>query len=136
MLSRTASSMPTSGTIFELNSLDSILPVLHAQHNLTSDKTAELRSRIDTLEHRLVTDTHAFLLETSGLNPLAAAGPGPDSGASPAFQPDALAAVSERLDAFLPSAVMDAEARLGGLKSRQRVNEIVKEVSWPCSRQP
>lgn len=138
LLTTLSGSLPSAMTshIFLHNSLTLILPTLQAYAYLTAPKIAELQSELDTHTTALLSDTHAFLLTTSGLAPLVTAATAMSSSTSPtakaeaeaAFHPDNLAAVSAQLDAFLPSAVTDAESRLGFLRDKQIVERIVREA--------
>lgn len=125
-----------NSTIFLHNALSSILPILQAFPHLTNTQTTALETELETLTQRLTNETHAFLLSTSGLSPLLhainkAGDNALEASKAVAFERSRLSQISEQLDAFLPSAVMDAEARLGGLKEKDVVREVVREA---CGR--
>lgn len=119
---------PTARTIFQLNSLHVVIPTLAPFKPLTTPKLNALTTELTTLQATLVTETHTFLLHTSGLNPLLSASSLPNAHTSAAFKPEHLSAVSEQIDAFLPNAVMDAEARLGTLREKSMVEGVVREA--------
>lgn len=87
----------------------------------------------------LISYQHAFFLHTSGLHPLVVAlapfsSPEPHTTLStilslPAFQPDALTAASQKLDEFLPSALMDATENLTYLSSVKLAAEITTHAA-------
>lgn len=122
-----------SADIFSVNYIRLTLSTLtSASADLTAGKASALEAELDTHVSSLIAGSHDFLLETSGLLPLLAATetspplPPASLAKTPAFDPAALAEVSLQLDAFLPSAIMDAEARLGGLKDKDVLREVVR----------
>lgn len=113
--------------------------------SFTSERVAELNGKIDELAQTLIENQHEFLLHASGLDSLlqalsSVADSGPDDDdddgeeieikriatLSP-FQPQALRATSQRLDSFLPSAIMDATERLKLLQDSKLVHDITEE---------
>jgi conserved oligomeric Golgi complex subunit 6 len=101
-----------------------------------SNLDLSLEAHISTL----ISYQHAFFLHTSGLHPLVVA-LAPFSSPEPphtslftiltlsAFQPDALRAASQKLDEFLPTALMDATENLKYLSSVKLAAEITAHAA-------
>ncbi|KAI9820811.1 MAG: Golgi transport complex subunit 6 [Phylliscum demangeonii] len=93
-----------------------------AAHPFAATALAAIDARIDALTPAVIEQQHAFFLHSSGLHPLLVAltptphDPNPTTAAalrsSAVFQPAALAAISQQLDHFLASAVLDATENL------------------------
>lgn len=108
-------------------------------HDFGAGETSSLESKMKPHITTLISEQLAFFRHTSGLHPLLVAlAPfaDPETPAStlltipslPPFKPDALSAASQTLDAFLPSALMDATENLKELGSAKLAAEITAEA--------
>ena len=123
-------------SIFSLNCLlackASLLP-----YAFTSSRVGAIDDAIDDAAARLTEYQHAFFLHTSGLHPLLAAlAPLSDSDhdlrrvfALEPFRTQALADASQSLDAFLPSALMDAMELLERLRDKALAESVTAEAA-------
>lgn len=108
----------------------------------TATHLPPLSSAISTLRVELLEIQHRYLLDASGLRALLTAlqpfSVRPASGtkeqdiaaiaALPEFQPEALIAISQQLDDFLPSALMDATDNLKRIQSASFVKSVTEEA--------
>ncbi|KAI1631286.1 oligomeric Golgi complex subunit 6 [Biscogniauxia mediterranea] len=128
---------PSSRPIFLINCL---LAARHAfsPFDFMSARSTQLQSRIDALAAELASSQYAFFRRASSLEPLFdALGPLTESDISriitppglPALRPDALAAASQGLDDFLPSAVMDAMENLKHLQDARLAREVTEDAA-------
>ncbi|KAF2753767.1 oligomeric complex COG6 [Pseudovirgaria hyperparasitica] len=103
----------------------------------TGDRITELGSRLNKHASNLVAYQHRYLLDESGLNTLIfALGEVADSKDSiakiptlPPFSPDSLVAISQKLDDFLPSALMDARENVKCLNNAQIAQDITEHAA-------
>ncbi|KAI9874276.1 MAG: Golgi transport complex subunit 6, partial [Pleopsidium flavum] len=108
-----------------------------APFDFTDERVAEIDDTIEEHAAKLVEYQHAFLVHTSGLHPLIVAlaslsDSEEDIASIPhlePFQPQALSEISQILDDFLPSALMDATDNLKRLQSSKTVQEITEEAA-------
>ncbi|KAL2811109.1 oligomeric Golgi complex subunit 6 [Aspergillus granulosus] len=132
---------PTAQKIYLANihitTRSAITPYTFASATHLSPLSASLSTiRVDLLEIQ-----HRYLLETSGLQVLltalepfsktSTAGAEQDIASIvnlPEFQPEALIAISQQLDDFLPSALMDATDNLKRLQSAAFVKSVTEEA--------
>lgn len=124
--------------IFFTNCLLAAKTSLSAFGFFTSTATP-LDTALDDRISNLTSHQHAFFLHTSGLHPLVAALAPFSSTNTPAsllvipslpiFRPDTLAAASQTLDDFLPSALMDATENLKQLSSAKLAAEITSAAA-------
>ncbi|CAZ79629.1 unnamed protein product [Tuber melanosporum] len=109
------------------------------QSSFTADRISKLDIEVGEQVRLLTEFQHNFFVHTSGLHPLLVAlsdwDPKTTNTAKTTsltqllpFSPHALSLVSQRLDEFLPSALMDATAGLGRLSSPKIIGEITQEA--------
>jgi conserved oligomeric Golgi complex subunit 6 len=123
-----------SNIIFVLNTLLASKEVL-SPFGFCSERVEGIVEALDKHTTRLVEFQHAFFLQTSGLYPLTdalenIAESNEDAKAIlalPSFQQKAVASVSETLDYFLPSALMDATENLKRLQNPKIAKEITEK---------
>jgi hypothetical protein len=126
---------PSAG-IFTINCLIAAKIALQS-YEFTSERISEMDDTIDEYASKLVDYQHAFFLHTSGLHPLLVAlAPLSESKEDlrklpdiEPFQTQSLTDVSQFLDDFLPSALMDAMENLKRLKSSKMAEEITAEAA-------
>ncbi|RDW94041.1 Golgi transport complex subunit COG6 [Aspergillus mulundensis] len=107
----------------------------------TATHLPPLSSTLSTLRVELLEIQHRYLLNTSGLQVLITAlqtfsqspGSGTDQDLAAiaklaAFQPEALVAISQQLDDFLPSALMDATDNLKRVQNATFVKSVTEEA--------
>ncbi|BFZ60869.1 Golgi transport complex subunit 6 [Saitoella coloradoensis] len=108
------------GIVFLVNCVECARRVVEL-YAFTQNAVHTLKEKEAQLVEELVGDTHRFFLEESGVEVLLAAlhsaQPGTPLSSLLAFTTSSLATVSAQLDAFLPSALMDAHERLERLYS-------------------
>jgi len=122
--------------IFAINCLllsrEALLPF-----KFTSSRVSRMNETVNKHASKLVDHQYQFLLSSSGLSPLVEAlsalsdSPG-DVTAIPTLEPlepNNLIAISQTLDDFLPSALMDAMDNLKQLKSPRMIREITEEAA-------
>ncbi|KAF2640021.1 oligomeric Golgi complex subunit 6 [Massarina eburnea CBS 473.64] len=122
--------------IFAINCLLAVKDVL-SSYTFSADRVREMVDTINEHTAKLVEYQHQYLTYTSGLSTLLEALSGiSDSTDSlktipeqTAFKPDALVNVSQQLDEFLPSALIDAAENLKQLQNRKTVQEITEEAA-------
>ncbi|KAI0875323.1 oligomeric complex COG6 [Hypoxylon argillaceum] len=127
-----------SDSIFALNCLLAAQSTLQPHARFTSRRLARLRAKADEHAAALAASQYNFLVAESSLAPLFSALK-PLHADSPAdvakvatldpVRPDALAAASQGLDDFLPSAVMDALENLANLQDARRAREVTEEAA-------
>ena len=125
-----------ANSIFVINCLLNAKTAL-AQFSFTSERVTEIDDTIDECTTKLVEYQHAFFLQTSGLHALIGAltplsDAEDDLRSIPSlapFQPDALTDISQTLDEFLPSALMDANENLKRLADSRMAQEITEEAA-------
>ena len=124
-------------SMFLTNCLLSAKTTLSPNEHFVRTRLAQLGKELTACADKLIDHQHAFFLHTSGLHPLVAAlAPLDDSPTSfaeipslPPFQPHALKEISQQLDDFLPSALMDALENLKGLESVRVAREVTAEAA-------
>ncbi|KAJ4383247.1 Golgi transport complex subunit 6 [Didymella sp. IMI 355093] len=124
------------GAIFAINCLLAVKDAL-SSFAFAADRAAETRETVDEHVAALVEYQHQYLLHSSGLAALHEAlsdmPDTPDSLKSiaqlPPFKHEALVATSQQLDAFLPSALIDAAENLKQLRTRSMVQDITEEAA-------
>ncbi|KAI5919714.1 oligomeric Golgi complex subunit 6 [Camillea tinctor] len=128
---------PSTRPIFLINCL---LAARHAfsPFDFMSARSTQLQARIDSLASELTSSQYSFFRRSSSLEPLFdALGPLTESDISriinppglPVLHSDALAAASQGLDDFLPSAVMDAMENLKHLQDARLAREVTEEAA-------
>jgi conserved oligomeric Golgi complex subunit 6 len=128
---------PPQNSIFTLNCLLLTKSVLTPHAKFTSSRLVNLTDAINTCTYTLTSSQHAYFLSNSGLEPLISAlSQLSDSPADLAkipeidvFSQDNLITISQELDDFLPSALMDAMEQLKGLRSLSLVRSITEEAA-------
>ncbi|KAI0098841.1 oligomeric complex COG6 [Nemania sp. FL0031] len=131
-----------SNSIFTLNCLLAAQSTLQPHARFTSKRLARLASATAAHASKLADSQYGFLVAESSLAPLFAAlkplraDSRADSRADIAkiatlapAQPEALAAASQGLDDFLPSAVMDALENLANLQDARLAREVTEEAA-------
>ncbi|KAF1963266.1 oligomeric Golgi complex subunit 6 [Byssothecium circinans] len=124
------------GDIFAINCLLAVKTVL-SSYMFAADRVSEIDDTISEHTDKLVEYQHQYLTYTSGLNALLEALSGiSDTSDSlktipelAVFKPEALIAVSQQLDEFLPSALIDAAENLKQLRNRKTVQDITEEAA-------
>lgn len=122
-----------ASSIFLANCLLAAKQVL-SPYDFVKSQLSKLDSSLETHTSILISRQHAFFLHTSGLHPLVAA-LAPFSSPEPhasllsissldVFQPESLTAASQKLDDFLPTALMDATENLKFLSNVKIAAEI------------
>lgn len=124
----------SDAAVFAANCLVAAQSTVSSYSTLPVSKSTALQSAIDILATRLVESQHAFLLATSGLAPLLAdLDDDPADVESlihhPAFAPEALLAVSQHLDAFLPHALVDAALNLRRLRDVGLARRVTEDAA-------
>lgn len=122
--------------IFAINCLLAVKTVL-SLYAFTNDRLSEMDDTIGEHKVKLVEYQTAYLNQASGLQPLLEALSGvtdsPDSLKTipelPTFKPETLIGVSQHLDDFLPSALIDAAENLKQLRNRSIVQEITEDAA-------
>lgn len=123
-----------ASSIFLANCLLAAKQVLLPYHDFVKSQLSKLDLSLETHTSILVSHQHAFFLHTSGLHPLVAA-LAPFSSPEPytsllsissldVFQPESLTTASQKLDDFLPTALMDATENLKFLSNVKLAAEI------------
>jgi hypothetical protein len=124
-------------SIFLLNCLLATRAAFSGQ-DFVQKRGSQIEGQILICTTALVDYQHAYFLHHSGLHPLVAAlALLPDESPQelsriadfPSFQPTALRAASQRLDDFLPSALMDAMDNLKHLVNKHLSSEITAEAA-------
>lgn len=118
-------------SIFLVNCILAIKTTL-STYDFVQPRISDLDEQLASLSSTLTEYQHAFFLHTSGLLPLlvalASLDDTPDSllkvPTLPTFQQQPLTDASQKLDDFLPSALMDAIQNLRGLSSMKLAQEI------------
>lgn len=145
---------PTAQTIYRTNILLAAHATIAPFEFASATHLAPLSAALSTLRTNLLDIQHQFLLETSGLQVLLDAlepfskASEPDTEANndksekpdqhkphladlanlPSFQPDALIASSQKLDDFLPSALMDATEHLKRVQSASLIKSVTEDA--------
>ncbi|KAL1904429.1 Golgi transport complex subunit 6 [Sporothrix stenoceras] len=123
--------------IFMINCLTAARETL-AAYDFTTARVAELQSAIDNKAAALADNQYGFFCEQSGVEALFAslAPLTPDSKADlqkavklDLLQPEALTLASQRLDDFLPSALMDAVENLKPLQDPRLARQLTEEAA-------
>jgi hypothetical protein len=148
-----AVSGPLEMAVFRVNSLLAVRSAISPFPFVCSTYLANLSAELTSLRTQLLDIQHNFLLESSGLKTLLSAlkefapvqrqtAPDPSSldvprppqpnlitiSSLPEFQPAPLSAVSQKLDDFLPSALVDASDNLKRIHSPAMVKSITEEA--------
>jgi len=125
--------------IFAINCLQTTVTTL-LPYPFTVERVSVLRSRIQEHVASLSEFQHRFFLHSSGLFPLVMAlAPRDDTEEQehktlslhslPPFKAQSLITTSQMLDAFLPSALMDASANLKQLCNKKLAQDITEEAA-------
>jgi hypothetical protein len=122
--------------IFAINCLFAAKEVL-SQYAFASERVGEIDDTIDENVAKLTEYQHQYLVHESGLitllEALSAISDTPETLKTipelEAFKPDALVAVSQQLDEFLPSALIDASENIKRLRNRDMIQEITEEAA-------
>ncbi|KAF8477542.1 oligomeric Golgi complex subunit 6 [Kalaharituber pfeilii] len=104
------------------------------QFSFTKARIASLDNSLEKHITALVAHIHIYTLESSGLQPLLQALAEWDRKSAPLsqipeFSPHSLSQISQKLDHFLPSALMDAQNQLQKLLSPKTVSTIIQQAS-------
>ncbi|EER23375.1 Conserved oligomeric complex COG6 family protein [Coccidioides posadasii C735 delta SOWgp] len=145
--SSTALSNFTSRTIYQTNSILVIRDAISPFPFACATHLPRLSSTLTSLKTNLLDIQHDFLLRETGLQPLIAAlepfmpkstsesstGNGlsrnlADIASLPEFQPESLSTISQQLDDFLPSALVDATDNLKRIHSPGLVKNATEEA--------
>ncbi|KAK2767909.1 Golgi transport complex subunit 6 [Emmonsiellopsis sp. PD_33] len=146
---------PTSRAIYQVNTLLAVRTAISPYPFATTTHLPSISTTLSTLRTSLLEIQHDFLLTASGLHvlltalkPFTPSPPPPPSSASssptqpqqqhpadlatlptlPAFQPSTLSAISQQLDDFLPSALMDATENLKAIQNPGLVKGVTEEA--------
>lgn len=122
--------------IFAINCLLAAKTVL-SPYSFAGDRVSEIDDTIEEHASRLVEYQHRYFTYTSGLdsllNALGELSNSPDGlaslGSLEPFKPEFLVTTSQRLDDFLPSALMDAAENIKRLKSTKMIQDITEEAA-------
>lgn len=122
--------------VFTMNCLMETRATL-APFSFTKDRVSKLASALDKHASDLVAYQHRYLLDQSGLNTLLfalrEAAESEDEAAKiltlPPFQPESLIAISQQLDDFLPSALMDARENIKRLQNAKIGQDITEHAA-------
>lgn len=127
-----------ASSIFLANCILAAKQVL-SPYNFVTAQISNLDLSLGNHTSILISRQHAFFLHTSGLYPLVAAlapfsSPEPHASllsisSLPVFQPESLTAASQKLDDFLPTAVMDATENLKFLSAVKLAAEITAQAA-------
>lgn len=130
-----------ASSIFLANCILAAKQVL-SPYDFVTTQISTLDSSLETHTSILISRQHAFFLHTSGLHPLVAAlapfsspsSPEPHTSllgisSLPEFQPESLSAASQKLDDFLPTALMDATENLKFLNVVKLAAEITAQAA-------
>jgi len=131
---------PPASAVFTINCLQTTRATLNLFRSFAGSAIAELDAAIASHTAGLRHVLHISMLENSGLGlletELRQLNSSPDDVAAlralltlPAFSEDALHEAAQKLDAFLPSAISDAEEQIGRLQDKSLVGTIVKEAA-------
>ncbi|KJR79914.1 Golgi transport complex subunit COG6 [Sporothrix schenckii 1099-18] len=128
---------PVDSLIFMINCLSAARETL-STYDFTSTRVSQLQSAIDNKAAALADNQYGFFCEQSGVEALfGALGPlAPDSKTDlqkavklDLLQPQALTLASQRLDDFLPSALMDAVENLKPLQDPRLARQLTEEAA-------
>jgi conserved oligomeric Golgi complex subunit 6 len=127
---------PPSSEIYAINCLLAVRETL-TQFSFTKGKVPALNAKIEEHAFNLTEAQYIYLLESSGIDPLVAALSEISNSREdllsipslPLFKQDSLVAISQQLDDFLPSALMDATDNIKLLRSRNIVREITEAAA-------
>jgi conserved oligomeric Golgi complex subunit 6 len=120
--------------ILAINCLFAIQNTL-SPYDFARKRMQDTASRIEAHATALEQHQHAFLLAASGLQPLVTALATTASSdiarlaLLPELQPKPLLAASHALDAFLPSALMDARDHVGALQSTRLARDVTERAA-------
>ncbi|KAF2746934.1 oligomeric complex COG6 [Sporormia fimetaria CBS 119925] len=122
--------------IFAINCLLAAKSVL-AGYSFAKEKTSEIQDTISEHVSTLAEYQLRYLRHASGLRVLLEALSATSESVEsvkaiptlPAFQPEALVSVSQQLDDFLPSALIDAAEHIKRLRNRKMVHDITEEAA-------
>jgi len=131
---------PPASAVFTINCLQTIRATLNLFRSFAGSAIADLDAAIASHTTRLRHVLHIAMLDNSGMTlldkELRQLNSSPDDIAAlhtllalPAFSEDALHEAAQKLDAFLPSAISDAEEQIGRLQDKSLVNTIVREAA-------
>lgn len=127
-----------ASSIFLANCIHAAKQVL-SPYDFVKAQLSKLDLSLENHTSILISRQHAFFLHTSGLHPLVAA-LAPFSSPEPhasllsisslnVFQPESLTAASQKLDDFLPTALMDANENLKYLSAVKLAAEITAQAA-------
>lgn len=128
---------PLENLIFTINCLDSARETL-ALYDFTTSRTAELQSNVDRKARALVESQYAFFRRRSGLermfSTMGSLKPESEKDLKTAtalelLNPQMLVEVSQCLDDFLPSALVDAIDNLKALQDPQKARQVTEEAA-------
>lgn len=121
--------------ILAINCLLAVQNTITPYASFARKRTQATATRVEAHATALEQHQHAFLLAASGLQPLVvalAATPSSDIerlGLLPELQPQPLLAARHALDAFLPSALMDARDHVGALQSTRLARDVTERAA-------
>lgn len=132
-LPKTDSSSPPANVIFQLNCLvpvqSQLIPHSESIHELVTTTDATISSLIT----ELTTAQHAFFLQSSDVANLLSAieSSQADQPISklPAFAPEALTASAQKLDDFLPEAILDGMRNLKYLADKKLAQQLTEDAA-------
>ncbi|CAI6334934.1 unnamed protein product [Periconia digitata] len=122
--------------IFAINCLTTVRAVL-SLYSFTSDRLGDMDDTIGEHKSKLIEYQTEYLTHASGLQPLMGALSEIDESLDsirtipklPPFMPESLVGISQHLDEFLPSALIDAAENLKQLRNRSMIQEITEEAA-------
>jgi len=131
---------PPASAVFTINCLQTIRATLNLFRGFAGSAIADLDAAIASHTAGLRHVLHVAMLDNSGLGLLdtelrqLSSSPGDVAALRalltlPAFSEDALHEAAQKLDAFLPSAISDAEEQIGRLQDKSFVGAIVREAA-------
>lgn len=127
---------PPRNDVFAINCLLETRSVL-AKHSFTKQRISDIESTLEDHTSKLVSFQHQYLLRASGLSRLLdklteLSDSREDILSIPTLAPfrtDALSAISQQLDEFLPSALMDAVENVKRLKSSRLAQKVTEDAA-------
>ncbi|TID22073.1 oligomeric Golgi complex subunit 6 [Venturia nashicola] len=129
---------PPPADIFAFNCLLAVREVLKP-FSFTASRLPSLEERMGEHAEKLMEYQFTYLVESSGIEPIIGALSSLSNSSEPEdftrisslplFQQDSLIAISQQLDDFLPSALMDAMDNLKLLRSRKSVRDITERAA-------
>lgn len=124
---------PSAKAVFQLNCLLPIQSRLNPYAETMSEFMTSINTTISSLISTLTTTQYVFFLQSSHVATLLSAIESSSADQSiselPAFTPEALIASAQKLDDFLPEAVLDGMKNLNGLADKKLAKQVTDEAA-------